>query len=87
MRGHSQCTAPCFPCPLSCPKAPRNSPHGPILTAATIRGGKKKKKKKCEQARKASLHPICTGRGRSPPRASRSQLSPQPNTAATAKGK
>lgn len=59
---------PRFPSLLSRPKPPRNSPHGPVLTAATVQGGKKEKTPKREQARKASLRPVCTGPGRSPPR-------------------
>ena len=43
MRGHSPSTDPSFASLLSCPKAPHNHPHGPILTAPTIQGGKNEK--------------------------------------------
>ena len=50
-QGHSQHTDPGFPSLLSWPKAPHNSPHGPVPTAATIQGGKKKKKKRKLQSK------------------------------------
>lgn len=49
VRGHSRCTDPAFASPLSCPKAPRNSPHSPVLTAATIQGGKNRRKPQSER--------------------------------------
>lgn len=52
--GHSQCTDLGFSSLFSSPKAPQNSPHGPILTTAIILGGTKEKTPKGEQARRAS---------------------------------